>query len=125
MIKNLDICIWDREFSVPVDYNCYTGESVMTEQIAAVEAFISHPEWIEEAKATVEQYCREQVMADSENGKKDNVFSYIKPQGLFVRHEKHPRIALMCKYRYDIEHGIAIVFSTDGAITVGPQDIIL
>lgn len=125
MIKNLDICIWDREFSVPVDYNCYAGESVTTEQLAAVDAFISHPEWIEEAKAAVEQYCREQVMADSENSKKDNVFSYIKPQGLFVRHEKHPRIALMCKYRYDIEHGIAIVFSTDGAITVGPQDIIL
>ena len=31
----------------------------------------------------------------------------------------------MCKYRYDIEHGLAVVFATDGSVTVGLQDFIL
>ena len=125
MIKHLDICIWGREFSLPVDYNCYAGETLLPEQTDALKVFLNHPEWLEKAKHSIERYCYEQVMEDAENSKKDNIFSYIKPQGFFIRHEKNPRIALMCKYRYDIEHGLAVVFSTDGSATVGPQDIIL
>lgn len=125
MINQLDICIWGRDFSVPVDYNCYAGESLLPEQMDAINTFITHPAWLETAKSSVEQYCRDQVMEDAENSKKENVFSYIKPQGFFVKREQKPRIALMCKYRYDIEHGIAVVFDMDGSVTVGPQDIIL
>lgn len=125
MIKHLEICIWGRDFSVPVDYNCYDGEHLLPGQTDAIHIFLNHPEWLEKAKGSVEQYCHEQVMEDNENSKKENVFSYIKPQGFFVRREENPRIALMCKYRYDDEHGIAIVFDSDGRVTVGPQDIIL
>ena len=64
-------------------------------------------------------------LADNENNRKDNIFSYIKPEYLFVKREDHPRVALMCKYRYDMEHGLAVVFAADGGITVGTQDIIL
>ena len=125
MIKHLEICIWGRDFSIPVEYNCYVGESLLPEQTDAINEFLKHPEWLEKAKHLVEQYCHEQVMDDTENSKKDHVFSYIKPQVFFVKHEKKPRIALMCKYRYDMEHGLAVVFTTDGGITAGPQDIIL
>ena len=31
----------------------------------------------------------------------------------------------MCKYRYDEEHGLAVVFYSEGKVTVGDQDIIL
>ena len=125
MIKHLDICIWGRDFSVPVDYNCYAGETLLPEQTEAINTFLDCPLWLENAKNSVEQYCHEQVMEDTENSKKENIFSYVKPQGFFVKREKNPRIALMCKYRYDIEHGLAVIFASDGSVTVGPQDIIL
>lgn len=125
MIKSANMFIWGREFTIPVDYNCYPGETLLSEQIDAIKTFLGKPEWLEQAKILVEQFCKEQLMEDCENTKKDNIFSYIKPQGVFVKREKNPRIALMCKYRYDIEHGLAIVFSSTGKITVGPQDIIL
>ena len=65
-------------------------------------------------------------MNDDENPIKDNIFSYIKPECLFVKRDKESsRIAMMCKYRYDLEHGLAVVFSSDGEVTVGMQDIIL
>ena len=61
----------------------------------------------------------------NENQKKDNIFSYIKPEYLFVvRDEKKPRLALICKYRYDPEHGLAIVFTTDGKASVKTQDLL-
>ena len=125
MIDSIELVIWDRNFSLPIEYNCYEGEVITTEQNDALMNFISHKDWIENAKRVVEVYCKEDVITDEGNLKKDNIFSYVKPECIFVKHEENPRIALMCKYRYDLEHGLAVVFSSDGKITVGQQDIIL
>ena len=126
MIESLETTIWGRKFTLPIEYDCYEGEEVTKAQIQALKNFRSHTEWIEKSRSIVEKYCREQVMSDEENTKKDNIFSYIKPECLFVKRDKeNPRIAMMCKYRYDLEHGLAVVFSSDGEVTVGMQDIIL
>ncbi len=126
MIEFLEITIWGRLFTLPVEYDCYEGEEITEAQIQALKQFRTHTEWIEQSKSAVENYCKEQVMSDDENNKKDNIFSYIKPECLFVKRDKeNPRIALMCKYRYDLEHGLAVVFSSDGEVAVGLQDIIL
>ncbi len=126
MIESIEIIIWGREFNLPIEYNCYQDEKVTKEQIEALKCFIAHPQWIDEAKHHLEEYCKDDVMGDVENTKKDNIFSYIKPECLFVKRDKeNHRIAMMCKYRYDLEHGLAVVFSLDGKITVGIQDIIL
>ena len=126
MIKSLEINIWGRSFSLPIEYDCYEGETVTKEQEKALKHFISHSEWIEKSKSCVEEFCKAQVIEDDENSKKDNIFSYIKPECILVKRDKeHPRIALMCKYRYDLEHGLAVVFSSNGNVTVGIQDIIL
>ena len=125
MINELNISIWERTFLLPVEYDCYDDEVVTDAQKNAVKMLAMHPEWIASAKEQVECLCREKVLKDGENNKKDNIFSYVKPEYLFVKHEAKPRVAIMCKYRYDIEHGLAVVFSTDGSVTVGPQDIIL
>lgn len=125
MINELNISIWERAFLLPVEYDCYDDEAVTDAQKSAVKTLTMHPEWIVSAKSQVERFCREEVIADSENNKKDNIFSYIKPDYLFVKREDYPRVALMCKYRYDMEHGLAVVFATDGSVTVGYQDFIL
>ena len=126
MIESLEVIIWGRSFTLPIEYDCYEGEEVTKAQIRALKHFKTHTEWIKQSKSIVENYCREQVKSDDENTKKDNIFSYIKPECLFVKRDKvNPRIALMCKYRYDLEHGLAVVFSAEGKVTVGMQDLIL
>lgn len=125
MIEKLSISIWGRDFELPVNYNCYEGENVTEDQIQLLNKFIEHPEWIQTSKYIVENYCRQQVLDDEENQKKDNIFSYIKPVSVFVKHVKKPKIALICKYRYDEEHGLAIMFDQEENITVGSEDIIL
>lgn len=126
MIESLEINIWGREFTLPIEYDCYEDETVTTEQINALKQFTIHSEWIVNSKSYVEAFCKDQVMEDEENRKKENIFSYIKPKCIFVKRDNEcPRIALMCKYRYDLEHGLAVVFSSKGEIIVGIQDIIL
>lgn len=125
MINTLDIKIWGREFNLPVKYDCYKGEEVTEEQENAIAEFNNRQDLIEVSKSIIEDYCKDQVKEDNENLKKDNIFSYIKPEYLFVKREDKPRILMMCKYRYDLEHGLAVVFTTEGNVLVGSQDMIL
>ncbi len=126
MINELEITIWGRKFTLPIEYEVFEDEVVTDKQKEAVALFSEHPDWIENSKRDIEVYCKEQVMSDKMNEKKDNIFSYVKPDYLFIeQNEKEPSVALMLNYRYDSEHGLAVVFNLNGKVTVGSQDIIL
>ena len=125
MIDSLKINIWGRDFILRVNFNLYKGESIFPEQTELLNSLVTKKQWIENAKQKVISYCLEEVLGDEENTKKDNIFSYIMPDYIFIRHEEKPKIAIMCNYRYDMEHGLAIVFDKNGFIELGPQDIIL
>lgn len=126
MIKNISIKIWDRDFSLNVDYNCYPGEKVTAKQEEMVYMLMKHHEWFDKAKKKVVDYCKDKVNEDESNQKKGNVFSYLKPEYIFVKHDdSNSTIAIMFKYRYEPEHGLAVVFDENGNIKIGIQDIIL
>jgi hypothetical protein len=94
-------------------------------QFAALERFLSNLEWIEKSKSHVENFCKDEVSNDEANPKKDNIFSYVMPDYIFVNRKDSPNVSIMCNYRYDMEHGLAVVFDSNGNVTVGIQDIIL
>ena len=126
LIKKVDVEIWGRPFSLPVFYVCYEGEQILEEQVEMVNLLLSNQQWIQNAKKHIEKYCKDDVIADKNNIKKENIFSYVKPSSIFVeRDNTPPLVALMCDYKYDLEHGLAVVFDTNGKVTVGTQDIIL
>lgn len=126
MIERVDLIIWGRPFKLPVEYNCYEGETVYDEQIEAVKHFMVHSEWLDKAKNLVKHYLKQQVESDTVANNTECLLSYITPECIFVKHEqKNPRVALMCSYKHDNEHGLAVVFSSDEDITVGQEDLIL
>ena len=47
------------------------------------------------------------------------------PKSISVPKSKTRKIAIMCNFKYDMEHGLAIVFENEEFVTVGPQDIVL
>ena len=118
--------IWDKKFAINIVYDCYSGEKITRNQIKAFERFCDNLQWLENAKNEFLKYCKNDVNNDFNNLKKDNIFSYIKPESIFIKRDDiNCRVALMCKYRYDQEHGLAIVFDKNGNITIGIQDIII
>ena len=125
MIKKVDMNIWGRDFDLKVEFDCYRGEKVTKSQEEALKKIVKNIDLINKSKKMLEKYCEKSVYADNENQKKDNVFSYIKPDYIFVKREDKPRVAIMCKYKYDMEHGLAIVFEESGNITIELQDEIL
>ena len=119
----LKITIWGRNFELKVIYDCYSGEAVLDEQEYALKAFINDRKLIESSKKEVEKYCLLQNKEEIGSDEIDNIFKYVMPECIFVKRDG--RVAIMCRYKFDAEHGIAVVFKNGKLNRIGSQDIII
>lgn len=118
--------IWGRVFELPVVYECYSGEEILDAQKEAFAFLAGSKNEVARSLDAVKKYVRETKMGQLKDALLENIFRYVMPKSIFVPHsEKHRAAAIMCDYKFDIEHGIAVVFE-DGIVSkIGPQDIIL
>jgi len=67
-----------------------------------------------------------EVNKEEIGGEIDNIFKYIIPLDIYIsRNQKQRTIAIMCKYKFDLEHGIAIIYRNGKLSKIGLQDIII
>lgn len=116
--------IWDRGFELNVVYECYPGEEVLDSQKAAAK-------WLDDSNlfAASLEHVKSYVMktaAEQVDLPIKNIFKYVMPKSIFIPHSKNtPKLALMCNYKFDAEHGIAVVFENGKYKEIGEQDIVL
>ena len=116
--------IWGRKFELNAIFECYPGEEILDNQRIALEQ-IRGPGIVDEALDSVKKYIANTAESQIDLPI-DNIFKFVMPKSLFVPHnKKSPQIAIMCDYKFDAEHGIAIVFVDGRLKEVGIQDIIL
>jgi len=120
-----EFMIWGRKFALSVQYDCYEGEDILPIQEEAFDCFKKESDIILASDQEMKKYCLEKNKAEiGENI--DNIFKYVMPASIFVKRtrEKHI-VALMCNYKFDMEHGLAIVFEDEKLSQIGSQDIVL
>ena len=117
--------IWGRRFELSIQYDCYGDEDILPAQEDAYALFRSEADRILFSDQDIKRYCLEKNK--EEIGKNiDNIFKYVMPVSIFVKREKEKHVvALLCDYKFDMEHGIAIVFENEKLNQIGIQDIIL
>lgn len=120
------ISIWGRAFDLDVVYECYPGEEVLESQREAFGMFEENAEAISESLEAVKKYILKTSAGQIDDTGMNNIFKYVMPRSLFVPHTKnHRTVAILCNYKFDMEHGIAVVFENGKYKMVGMQDIIL
>ena len=119
------VVIWGRRFELSIQYDCYGDEDILPAQEEAYALFRSEADRILFSDQDIKRYCLEKNK--EEIGKNiDNIFKYVMPVSIFVKREKEKHVvALLCDYKFDMEHGIAIVFENEKLNQIGIQDIIL
>ena len=119
------LLIWNREFDLRVVFDSY-DEEVLSIQEQALEAFLKAENTIQESKKQLEKYILNDEYAEIEGNSIDNIFKYVIPTDLYIPRTLETRtVALLCDYRFDEEHGIAIVFENEQFEEIGEQDIVL
>ena len=119
------INIWDRSFSLAVCYECYPGEKVLDEQKEALELFLDSDKAIADSRTKVEKYILKNYADEVKASAIENIFKYVMPKSLYVPHDNHLTVAILCNFRFDAEHGLAVVFEKGKLKEIGTQDIIL
>ncbi len=118
--------IWEREFELPLMYECYTGEEVLENQKEAFAMFEDNAKEVAGSLDQVKKYVKKTGAAQLAGDEIENIFKYVMPKSIFVPHsKKHHTVAIMCNYKFDMEHGIAVVFENGQFKKIGSQDIVL
>ncbi len=126
MTSKEKIRIWGRNFELEVRYDCYTGEEILESQKKALSAFLGSEDAVDASLEEVKKYCLEQNGNDIGESVIENIFKYVMPKYIYVlRNTEKPAVAVMCNYKFDPEHGIAIVFEDGKIHQIGKQDMIL
>ena len=76
-------------------------------------------------KNDVEKYVIKNGLKDMGMDSVDNIFKYVIPKTISVPKAKKRVVAIMCNFKFDMEHGMAIVFEDEKIKKIGPQDIVL
>ena len=116
------ITIWGREFDIKIIYDVFSGEEILNEQKESFDAFMAKSADLLSDSTEVEKYC-------VKNNKKEigesisNIFKYVIPTSLVIRRDnKKHNVALLCNYRFDEEHGLALIFENEKLVRIGTQD---
>ncbi len=119
---NKKMTIWGREFDIKVIFDVFTGEEVLAEQNEALEAFCEVADTLMTDSTDIEKYClnnNRNEIGDSV----DNIFKYVIPTSLLVKRDtKKRKVALLCNYRFDEEHGVALIFENEKLVRISSQD---
>lgn len=120
------ISIWGREFDLKVVFDCFDDEEILPIQEQALKSFLKADAAIEDSKKQVESYILNDDYAELETDSIDNIFKFVIPTDIYIPRTPETRTAaLLCDYRFDEEHGIAIVFENERFKEIGTQDIVL
>lgn len=118
--------IWGREFDIPVRFKDLDDEGIDKSQWDAYGRIVSNWSVLDDALPALKEYCLVNDADAFGSEPIDNVFRYVIPKYLYVSRNSVKRVvALICDYRFDPEHGIAIVFENEALATIGTQDVIL
>lgn len=117
--------IWGREFELPVIIKQFKGKEITDIQKESVDRFEKNLNILNDAKAEVEKYIIDNGLNENGINEVDNIFKYVIPKSISVPKSKKRVVALMCNFKFDMEHGLAIIFEDEKLKKVGPQDLVL
>lgn len=123
-MNSVELTIWGRKFNLNVEYDCYEGEEITDVQNKALEKFLTCDKEIEKSLEHVKKYCKNNALGENV-GEIDNIFKYVVPTDLYVVRDEKRKIAILCEYKFDIEHGLAIIFENEKFKTVDSPDSVL
>jgi len=123
-MNKVKVNIWGRDFDLPVNYQVFHGEEITDKQKAARQDV--HQVDYFDAQEEIRHYIQKNYAYELGEQSLDNLFRYVMPKSIYI--PKYPdteRFAIMCDFKYDMEHGIAIVFEQGRLLMVSAQDWVL
>ena len=126
-MRKLKCEIWGRKLELDVIYDCFSGEEVLQGQVEALNDFIGKFEIVDKILPEVKQYCLKNDGEDIPDQDIPNIFRYIVPKSVYVERPDDGKthiVALICAYKFDPEHGVAVWFRNERFWKISAGDML-
>lgn len=124
-MNNKKARIWGRDFELRIVYQNFPGEDVTLAQEKST-ASIDETDYcsaLDMVKQYIKKWNADELREDTDIS---NIFRYVIPKSFLIpRKDDKATFAVMCNYKFDMEHGIAVLFENGKCKEVGPQDLVL
>lgn len=125
-MNKVKLTIFNRSFELNVIYSRYSGEEILESQKKAYQEFINCITFDDKILNRLKKYCLDRNAEQISTNQIDNIFKYVIPKTIYVdRSKSKHKIGLMCKYKYDLENGIVLIFENNKLIKIDTQDAII
>ena len=123
-MSNIKVQLWGRTFDLLVEKaRCKSAELVHTQE-EAYQCILNRWDAVESSLDDLKRYCLKKNGEDI-GASIDNIFKYVIPKALYIPRCKSGRTcAILCNYKFDPEHGLALVFKNEKLADIGPEDVI-
>lgn len=115
--------IWNRDFVIDITYEVFSDKPV-TEKQKTIANGLAVVDFSESLDGVI-KYIKKYNSRDLEDDHISNIFRYVIPKRIYITQSDEEEFAIMCNYKFDMEHGIAVVYKGGKYKEAGPQDIIL
>lgn len=124
-MTKIEKSLWGRRFQLKISFDCLEGEEVTASQEQALNSLFDHWPGVESSLDAVKEYCEKNSNGQVQAKDIDNVFKYVVPRSLFVMREPEGCVALMCDFRFELEHGMAIILKNGKLDRITDQDSVI
>lgn len=119
------IKIWGRSFELPVMIKEYDDNGATDVQKDACCKMGDGSILWDSSKDGVEKYILKNGLKENGIKEVDNIFKYVMPKSIYIPQTSKRTVGILCDYKFDKEHGLAIVFENEKYKKVGLEDIII
>lgn len=124
-MTKIEKSLWGRKLQLKVSFDCLEGEEITSSQEQALDSLFDHWSGAEASLDAVKEYCEKNSNGQVQAKDIDNVFKYVVPRSIFVMREPEGCVALMCDFRFELEHGMAIVLRNGKLDKITDQDSVV
>lgn len=124
-MTKIERTIWGRTLQLEVSYDCFEDENILPSQEEALVNLIGQWSEVESSLDAVKEYCEKNSAGQIRAKEIKNIFKYVVPRSLYVARKPRATVALMCDFKFDLEHGMALVFKDEKLDRIGTQDSVL
>lgn len=123
-MNKVTLGIWNRKLTLNVYFKTYKGKQITEAQKNAYENFIiskSLNSSLNELFSYIEKEYKDKL-----SGNIDNIFKYVMPNTIYIPNStKEKTVVLLCDFKFNNEHGLALVFEKEQLTKIAFQDEIL
>lgn len=118
-MSKVKIQVWGRDFTLDIFFDEYK-EYISCAQFETASLLADKA--IEDGTEVIKDYIKTHITSDTPIECVDNIFKYVIPTSVYIPDTEDSEYIVMCDYKYDLEHGIALKYGKDGLISIDSQD---